>query len=71
MGDLWLLRLPYLQTFTAERAAYRNLANGLKPPLTATSIRRSGDTIIFSAMSLIFTCRPAGVTPQPLCSRAA
>ncbi|AJP04632.1 crystallin [Streptomyces cyaneogriseus subsp. noncyanogenus] len=36
VGDLWLLRLPYLQTFTAERAAYRNLANGLKPPLTAT-----------------------------------
>ncbi|CAL9368908.1 hypothetical protein SUDANB6_00819 [Streptomyces sp. enrichment culture] len=36
VGDLWLLRLPYLQTFTAERVAYRNLANGLKPPLTAT-----------------------------------
>ncbi|WP_245769180.1 ADP-ribosylglycohydrolase family protein [Streptomyces indicus] len=36
VGALWLLRLPYLQTFTAERAAYRNLANGLKPPLTAT-----------------------------------
>ncbi|MBP5879454.1 ADP-ribosylglycohydrolase family protein [Streptomyces scabiei] len=36
VGDLWLLRLPYLQTFTAERAAYRNLARGLKPPLTAT-----------------------------------
>ncbi|MER6471692.1 ADP-ribosylglycohydrolase family protein [Streptomyces collinus] len=36
VGDLWLLRLPYLQTFTAERAAYRNLAAGLKPPLTAT-----------------------------------
>ncbi|MFC9503473.1 ADP-ribosylglycohydrolase family protein [Streptomyces sp. NPDC057002] len=36
VGDLWLLRLPYLQTFTAERAAYRNLADGLKPPLTAT-----------------------------------
>ncbi|RVU28725.1 ADP-ribosylglycohydrolase family protein [Streptomyces antnestii] len=36
VGELWLLRLPYLQTFTAERAAYRNLANGLKPPLTAT-----------------------------------
>ncbi|MCX4406796.1 ADP-ribosylglycohydrolase family protein [Streptomyces sp. NBC_01764] len=36
VGDLWLLRLPYLQTFTAERAAYRNLANGIKPPLTAT-----------------------------------
>jgi ADP-ribosylglycohydrolase len=30
VGDLWLLRLPYLQTFTAERAAYRNLARGLK-----------------------------------------
>ncbi|MEW1824852.1 ADP-ribosylglycohydrolase family protein [Streptomyces sp. NPDC088196] len=36
VGELWLRRLPYLQTFTAERAAYRNLANGLKPPLTAT-----------------------------------
>ncbi|MGV9701188.1 ADP-ribosylglycohydrolase family protein [Streptomyces sp. NPDC003483] len=36
VGALWLLRLPYLQTFTAERAAYRNLANGIKPPLTAT-----------------------------------
>ncbi|MGW4568850.1 ADP-ribosylglycohydrolase family protein [Streptomyces sp. NPDC004561] len=36
VGELWLLRLPYLQTFTAERAAYRNLANGLKPPVTAT-----------------------------------
>ncbi|MFI1937278.1 ADP-ribosylglycohydrolase family protein [Streptomyces purpureus] len=36
VGELWLLRLPYLQTFTAERAAYRNLANGLAPPLTAT-----------------------------------
>ncbi|MFE9772033.1 ADP-ribosylglycohydrolase family protein [Streptomyces sp. NPDC005931] len=36
VGALWLLRLPYLQTFTAERAAYRNLANGLRPPLTAT-----------------------------------
>ncbi|MFD7445245.1 ADP-ribosylglycohydrolase family protein [Streptomyces sp. NPDC059909] len=36
VGELWLLRLPYLQTFTAERAAYRNLTSGLKPPLTAT-----------------------------------
>jgi ADP-ribosylglycohydrolase len=36
VGDLWLRRLPYLQTFTAERVAYRNLANGLKPPVTAT-----------------------------------
>ncbi|WP_240512945.1 ADP-ribosylglycohydrolase family protein, partial [Streptomyces griseoruber] len=36
LGDLWLLRLPYLQTFTAERVAYRNLAGGIRPPLTAT-----------------------------------
>ncbi|MGW1881698.1 ADP-ribosylglycohydrolase family protein [Streptomyces sp. NPDC001970] len=36
VGEVWLLRLPYLQTFTAERAAYRNLTAGLKPPLTAT-----------------------------------
>jgi ADP-ribosylglycohydrolase len=36
VGELWLLRLPYLQTFTAERAAYRNLAAGVRPPLTAT-----------------------------------
>ncbi|MDI3417409.1 ADP-ribosylglycohydrolase family protein [Streptomyces luteolus] len=36
VGELWLLRLPYLQTFTAERVAYRNLADGLRPPLTAT-----------------------------------
>jgi ADP-ribosylglycohydrolase len=35
VGELWLSRLPYLQTFTAERAAYRNLVNGLWPPLTA------------------------------------
>ncbi|MER6097704.1 ADP-ribosylglycohydrolase family protein [Streptomyces sp. NPDC001728] len=36
VGREWLLRLPYLQTFTAERAAYRNLVDGLPPPLTAT-----------------------------------
>ncbi|ARP73152.1 ADP-ribosylglycohydrolase family protein [Streptomyces pluripotens] len=36
VGDLWLLTLPYRQIFTAERAAYRNLVNGLRPPLTAT-----------------------------------
>lgn len=36
VGEVWLLRLPYLQTFTAERAAYRNLTAGVKPPLTAT-----------------------------------
>lgn len=32
----WLDRLPFTQTFTAERAAYRNLIFGLKPPQTAT-----------------------------------
>ncbi len=31
VGEMWLLRLPYLQTFTAERAAYRNLTAGVKP----------------------------------------
>ncbi|MFJ7159054.1 ADP-ribosylglycohydrolase family protein [Streptomyces sp. NPDC101118] len=36
VGERWLLSLPYLATFTAERVAYRNLANGLRPPLTAT-----------------------------------
>jgi ADP-ribosylglycohydrolase len=37
-GDVareWLDRLPFTQTFTAERAAYRNLIYGLKPPETA------------------------------------
>jgi len=33
----WLDRLPFTQTFTAERVAYRNLANGLQPPATATT----------------------------------
>lgn len=32
----WLDRLPFTQTYTAERAAYRNLALGLRPPQTAT-----------------------------------
>ena len=32
----WLDRLPFTQTFTAERAAYRNLIYGLKPPQTAS-----------------------------------
>ncbi|KYH41435.1 MAG: hypothetical protein AYL32_005450 [Candidatus Bathyarchaeota archaeon B26-2] len=31
----WLTHLPYLCVYTAERAAYRNLVNGLKPPKTA------------------------------------
>lgn len=32
----WLDRIPFTQTFTAERAAYRNLITGHRPPLTAT-----------------------------------
>lgn len=32
----WLLLLPWHQTYTAERVAYRNLALGLEPPATAT-----------------------------------
>lgn len=31
----WLHRLPYGCVYTAERAAYRNLVNGLEPPETA------------------------------------
>ena len=37
IGDAWLRHLPILQTYTAERAAYRNLINGLRPPETATN----------------------------------
>lgn len=36
IGTAWLRHLPCLQTYTAERAAYRNLVNGIKPPNTAT-----------------------------------
>ncbi|MFE4456934.1 ADP-ribosylglycohydrolase family protein [Nocardia tengchongensis] len=32
----WLERLPFLQTYTAERVAYRNLIDGFAPPDTAT-----------------------------------
>lgn len=32
----WLDRVPFTQTYTAERAAYRNLIHGLRPPETAT-----------------------------------
>jgi ADP-ribosylglycohydrolase len=32
----WLDRIPFSQTYTAERAAYRNLAGGVRPPETAT-----------------------------------
>ncbi|MCW2634153.1 MAG: ADP-ribosylation/Crystallin [Blastococcus sp.] len=31
----WLDRVPFTQTYTAERAAYRNLVHGLRPPQTA------------------------------------
>ncbi|WP_327142732.1 ADP-ribosylglycohydrolase family protein [Nocardia sp. NBC_01327] len=33
---LWLERLPFLRTYTAERVAYRNLIDGFAPPETAT-----------------------------------
>ncbi|MCS7113229.1 MAG: ADP-ribosylglycohydrolase family protein [Nitrososphaerota archaeon] len=36
IGEMWLLHLPYKSVYTAERAAYRNLVIGLKPPTTAT-----------------------------------
>jgi len=36
IGDAWLNNLPFLRVYTAERAAYRNLVNGLAPPETAT-----------------------------------
>lgn len=32
VADEWLLLLPYAQIFTAERVAYRNLVNGIRPP---------------------------------------
>lgn len=32
VADEWLLLLPYAQIFTAERVAYRNLVNGMRPP---------------------------------------
>ncbi|MFD9459062.1 ADP-ribosylglycohydrolase family protein [Streptomyces sp. NPDC059985] len=35
LGRLWLDELPAGRTFTAERIAYRNLLQGLEPPLTA------------------------------------
>jgi ADP-ribosylglycohydrolase len=36
VGHEWLHHLPFAQTYTAERAAYRNLIHGLQPPQTAT-----------------------------------
>jgi ADP-ribosylglycohydrolase len=37
VAEAWLDRLPFTQTYTAERAAYRNLVHGLRPPATATA----------------------------------
>jgi ADP-ribosylglycohydrolase len=36
VANSWLSRLPYYMTYTAERAAYRNLVNGIWPPESAT-----------------------------------
>ena len=35
LAATWLDRVPFTQTYTAERAAYRNLVHGLRPPETA------------------------------------
>ncbi|MEM2927156.1 MAG: ADP-ribosylglycohydrolase family protein [Candidatus Bathyarchaeia archaeon] len=35
VGEAWLSNLPYKKVYTAERVAYRNLINGLRPPETA------------------------------------
>ncbi|APA95128.1 ADP-ribosylglycohydrolase family protein [Nocardia seriolae] len=36
VAALWLERMPFLQTYTAERVAYRNLIDGFAPPDTAS-----------------------------------
>ncbi|MGH2634962.1 MAG: ADP-ribosylglycohydrolase family protein [Actinomycetota bacterium] len=36
VAEEWLLRLPFFQVYTAERAAYRNLIHGIRPPETAS-----------------------------------
>jgi len=38
IAEAWLTLLPYKLTYTAERAAYRNLVLGLRPPETATHL---------------------------------
>jgi ADP-ribosylglycohydrolase len=35
VAETWMSRMPFLATYTAERAAYRNLVCGLRPPGTA------------------------------------
>lgn len=37
IGFEWMRHLPFTQTYTAERAAYRNLIDRYEPPLTATT----------------------------------
>ena len=36
IGEEWMHHLPLGLTYTAERAAYRNLVDGVRPPATAT-----------------------------------
>ena len=36
VAQAWLTHLPFLDVYTAERAAYRNLIYGLRPPQTAS-----------------------------------
>jgi ADP-ribosylglycohydrolase len=36
VAQTWLSHMPFLTTYTAERAAYRNLIYGFQPPETAT-----------------------------------
>jgi ADP-ribosylglycohydrolase len=36
VAEEWLLRLPFFQVYTAERAAYRNLIHRIRPPETAS-----------------------------------
>ncbi len=36
VAEEWMLRLPFFQVYTAERAAYRNLIHGFSPPETAS-----------------------------------
>lgn len=35
VADTWLNRMPYHLVYTAERVAYRNLVNGIRPPESA------------------------------------
>lgn len=38
VAESWLLLLPYRQVYTAERAAYRNLVLGIRPPASAVHL---------------------------------